>query len=58
MHHVAVALYLLERLDVNAAVFADAAEVVATEVDEHHVLGELLRIGEQLGFEPRILRGI
>ena len=29
------------------AVLADAAEVVAPEVDEHHVLGALLLVGEQ-----------
>ena len=30
------------------AVLAHAAEVVAAEVDEHHVLGALLLVGEQL----------
>ena len=29
------------------AVLADPAEVVAAEVDQHHVLGALLRVGEQ-----------
>ena len=32
----------------TAAVLAHAAEVVAAEVDEHHVLGALLLVGEQL----------
>ena len=30
------------------AVLAHAAEVVAAEVDEHHVLGALLLVGEQV----------
>ena len=47
--HVAVGLDLHQPLDVHGAVLAHAAEVVAAEVDEHHVLGALLLVGEQLG---------
>ena len=36
---------------------ADPAEVVAAEVDEHHVLGALLRVGEQLGGQRGVLLG-
>ena len=32
---------------------ADPAQVVAAQVDEHDVLGPFLRVGEQLGGEPR-----
>ena len=39
------------------AVLADAAEVVAAEVDEHHVLGALLGVGEQLLGDPAVLLG-
>ena len=34
-------------VDADRAVLADAAEVVAAEVDQHHVLGALLRVVEQ-----------
>ena len=40
---------------VDRAVLADAAEVVAAEVDEHHVLGALLLVGEQVLGDPRVL---
>ena len=46
---VRVRLDLHQALDVHAAVHAHAAEVVAAEVHEHHVLGALLLVGEQLG---------
>ena len=48
VHDVAVGLDGHERLDLDGAVLADAAEVVAAEVDEHHVLGALLLVREQL----------
>ena len=46
--HVAVAFddHLFRQL--HAARLAHAADVVAAEVDEHGVLGQLFRIGEQL----------
>ena len=37
---------------------ADAAEVVAREVHEHEVLGPLLRVGEELLLQRRVLRGV
>ena len=37
-----------ELIDVHGARFADAAEVVAFQVDQHDVLGALLRVGVQL----------
>ena len=57
MHHVAVVLDLHHLLDVNAAVLAHPAEVVAAEVDEHHVLGALLLVGEQFLGDPAVLLG-
>ena len=42
-----VALRLHESLDVHGARLADAGEVVAAEVDEHHVLGTVLLRGEE-----------
>ena len=58
VHDVAVVLHRHEFLDLHAAVLAHAPEVVAAEVDEHHVLGPLLRIGEQLLGDPAILLGV
>ena len=37
--------------------FGDAADVVAAEVDQHDVLGALLRIGQQFLGERAILLG-
>ena len=48
MHHVGVGLDPHQLLDLDAAVLADAAEVVAAEVHQHHVLGALLLVLEQL----------
>ena len=48
VHHVRVGLDGHERLDLDGAVLAHAPEVVAAEVDEHHVLGALLLVGEQV----------
>ena len=57
VHHVAVGLDLHQLVHVDAAVLAHAPEVVAAEVDEHHVLGALLLVGEQLGGDRAILLG-
>ena len=51
MHHVRIALDEHQPLDLDRAVFANAAQVVATEIDEHDVLGAFLGIGEKLRFE-------
>ena len=37
--------------DADAADLRDAADVVAAEVEQHHVFGPLLRGGRQLGGE-------
>ena len=56
-------LHVRELLDrgvprhLDAADLADTPEVVAREVDEHHVLGALLRIGEERLRQPRVLLG-
>src|SRR5215212_1190335 len=42
-------------VDLDAAVLADAAEVVAAEVDQHHVLGPLLWVVDQAGGEAAVL---
>ena len=48
VHDVGVGLDGHERLDLDRAVLAHPAEVVAAEVDEHDVLGALLLVLEQL----------
>ena len=58
MHHVAVVLDRHEALDVDRPVLAHPAEVIAPEVDEHHVLGPLLGIGQQLLGDPAVLLGV
>ena len=56
VEHVRVGLDDHVLVDGDRAVLAHAAEVVAAEVDQHHVLGALLRVGEQrLGLAPVLL---
>ena len=54
MHDVGIALDEFEALDADRAVFGDAAEIVAAQIDEHDVLGALLGIGGQLGGEALV----
>ena len=49
VHDMAVALNGHEVGDFHRAVFRDAADIVAGEVDEHEVLGAFLRIGHEIG---------
>ena len=58
VHHVAVALDRAIGIHVHAAGARDAAEIVAREIDQHHVLGVLFRIGAQLRFVRGIDLGI
>ena len=48
-------MYLLDR---HRAGPGHPAEIVAPEVDEHHVLGPLLRVALELLGEDRVLLGI
>ena len=56
--HRRMALEPRRAVDAHAAGDADAAEVVALEVDDHHVLGALLGIARQLGGERRVARRV
>ncbi len=57
MHHVAVALDLHELAHLDRPVVRHPAEIVASEVHEHHVLRPLLRVTQQLlGQRPVLLR--
>ena len=55
VHHVAVALERHQLVDVLGAERGDPADVVAGEVDEHHVLGALLRVLAQLGRQAAVV---
>ena len=55
MHHVAVALQRQQLVDVNGAEAGDAADVVTGQVDEHHVLGALLGMLDELGGEATVV---
>ena len=55
VHHVAVALDGHQLVDPFGTEAGDPADVVAGEVDEHDVLGELLRVLDELGLEPAVL---
>jgi hypothetical protein len=54
VHDVAVALDEHEAVDLDCAVFADAADVVAAEVDEHHVFCALFFVGEHFGLKREV----
>ena len=55
MHDVRVALDLHELDHLDTAGSADAAKVIATQVDEHEVLRALLVVGKQILDQARIL---
>ena len=48
VHHMAVTLHRKRLGDLDAANLRDAANVVARQVDQHHMLGTLFRVGQQL----------
>ena len=53
--HVRIALDRHQFVDLDAARRADATEVVAFEIDQHHVLGAFLGMGDELGRITRVL---
>ena len=55
MHHPAVAVHAQKVLDAAGARAADPGDVVAGQVHEHDVLGDLLGIGAQLQLAPHLL---
>ena len=55
MHHVAVVLEKKLVGDANAAERCDAARIVPPEVEQHQVLGALLRVGQKLFAEALVL---
>ena len=58
MHHIGVALddHLLG--DLHRAGGGDAADIVAAQVDQHQVLGDLLGIGQQILFPQEVPVGL
>ena len=55
VHHVAVALERHQLVDLLGAELHHPADVVAGQVDEHDVLGDLLRVLAQLGGQAAVL---
>ena len=55
VHHLAVALDEELVGHAHGADLGDAPDVVAAEVEQHQVLGALLRIGQELGLERLVL---
>jgi hypothetical protein len=54
VHDVGVALDEHQVLHLDAAELADAADVVAAEVDQHDVFGDFLLVGAEVGFEGAV----
>ena len=55
MHDVAVAADVHELDHLDRARPADPTQIVAAQVDQHHVLGPLLRVGEQFRLQGGVL---
>ena len=59
VHHVRIVLDLHVLGHLDGADLRDAADVVAPQIHQHHMLGALLRIGQQFGRQRGIfLRGL
>ncbi len=54
VHDVAVSLNGAVGIDMNAAGPCHAPKIVARQIDQHHVLGILFRVGAQLGLPSQI----
>ena len=57
VHHVRVGLDAHQLADLDRPELAHAPEVVAAQVDEHHVLGALLLVAQQLVRDAQVLLG-
>ena len=55
VHHVAVTFDGHHVRQLDGAVAGDAADVVASQVDQHHVLGPFLGVGQKFFGQPAIL---
>jgi len=58
VHHVAVALHDEGVRHLDRADFGNAADVVAGQVDQHHVLGALFGVVDQLDFGRLVQLGV
>ncbi len=58
MHHVRVALDPEALGDLDRADLGDAAGVVAAEVEQLHVLGDFLLVGQEFLLEREVLGGV
>ncbi len=57
MHDMAVALDHELLAHLHRTGLGNAADIVAAEIDQHHVFGALLRIGQQFRFQRQVLFG-
>ena len=55
MHHVRVALDVHQVANFHRAVLADAAEIVAAQVDQHDVFGAFFFVGQHFLFERGVV---
>ena len=55
VHHMAVALHHKGLRHLHAAGFGDAADVVARQVDQHHVLGTFLGVVDEFDLGRLVL---
>ena len=55
VHHMAVALHAEGLSYLDAAGFGNTADVVARQVDQHHMLGALLRVVDEFGLSRPVL---
>ena len=58
MHHVGVALDHHFFRDFHAAGFTDSAHIIAPQIDQHEVLGNLFWIGEHFIFHAWSFSGV
>ena len=56
VHHMAVALYAEGLGHLDAAGFGNTSDVIARQVDQHHMLGALLWVIDQFGLGRPVLR--
>ena len=55
MHDVGISLDAVQLFDLHCAELADLAQVVAPQIDEHIVLGQLFLVGQQVGLQRGVL---
>ena len=54
MHHVGIALHIHQVFHLHRTILAHPAEIIATQINQHHVLGALLLIVPHLLFKAQV----